>query len=222
MEAGFPIGYFRGFRTDGIFQDQDEVDGSPTINNSVQPGDLRFVDINNDGVIDDNDRTNIGNPLPEATMGFNLTFDYKNWDFGAYAFASVGNEIIRNYERNQPLTNRSTYYLDRWTGPGTSNSFPRVTSGANSNSLFSEFFVEDGSFIRLQNAQLGYSFSEKALERMGFDKFRIYISGSNLITLTEYRGYDPTTSTGEPIGGGIDYGFYPNPRTYLLGINVKF
>ncbi|NNK74296.1 MAG: SusC/RagA family TonB-linked outer membrane protein, partial [Flavobacteriaceae bacterium] len=222
MEAGFPIGYFRGFRTDGVFQTQDEVNSYPTISSSVQPGDLRFVDINNDGVIDDNDRTDIGNPLPKATMGFNFTFDYKNFDFGAYAFASVGNEIVRNYERNQPLTNRSTYYLDRWTGPGTSNSFPRVTSGANSNSLFSDFFVEDGSFIRLQNAQLGYSFSEKVLDRLGLDKFRIYISGNNLITLTEYRGYDPTTSTGQPIGGGIDYGFYPNPRTYTLGINVKF
>jgi len=222
MEAGFPIGYFRGYKTDGIFQNQADVDGYPTINNSVQPGDLRFVDINNDGVIDDNDKTDLGNPLPEATMGLNITFDYKNFDFGAYAFASVGNEIVRNYERNQPLTNRSIYYLDRWTGEGTSNSFPRVTSGANSNSLFSDFFVEDGSFVRLQNVQLGYSFSDEALEKMGFDKLRIYVSGSNLFTLTEYQGYDPTTSTGQPIGGGIDYGFYPNPRTYLLGVNVKF
>lgn len=222
MEAGFPIGYFRGYRTDGIFQNQDEVDNYPVINNTVQPGDFRFVDINNDGVIDDDDKTDLGNPIPEATMGLNITFDFKNFDFGAYAFASVGNEIVRNYERNQQLTNRSIYYLDRWTGEGTSNSFPRVTSGANANSFFSDFFVEDGSFIRLQNVQLGYSFSDDALERMGFGKLRIYVSGSNLLTLTEYRGYDPTTSTGEPIGGGIDYGFYPNPRTFLLGVNVKF
>ena len=222
MEEGFPIGYFRGFVTNGIFQNQDEIDDYPTINNNVQPGDLRFVDINEDGVIDDDDKTNIGNPLPDATMGINLSIDYKNFDFAAYAFASIGNEIVRNYERNQALTNRSVYYLDRWTGEGTSNSFPRVTSGANSNSLFSDFFVEDGSFIRLQNVQLGYSFSDKVLENSKISKLRFYISASNLVTLTKYRGYDPTASTGEPIGGGIDYGFYPNPKTFLLGMNLKF
>ena len=222
MEEGFPIGYFRGFVTNGIFQNQDEIDDYPTINNNVQPGDLRFEDINEDGVIDDDDKTNIGNPLPDATMGINLSIDYKNFDFAAYAFASIGNEIVRNYERNQALTNRSVYYLDRWTGEGTSNSFPRVTSGANSNSLFSDFFVEDGSFIRLQNVQLGYSFSDKVLENSKISKLRFYISASNLVTLTKYRGYDPTASTGEPIGGGIDYGFYPNPKTFLLGMNLKF
>ena len=222
MEEGFPIGYFRGFVTNGIFQNQDEIDDYPTINNNVQPGDLRFVDINEDGVIDDDDKTNIGNPLPDATMGINLSIDYKNFDFAAYAFASIGNEIVRNYERNQALTNRSVYYLDRWTGEGTSNSFPRVTSGANSNSLFSDFFVEDGSFIRLQNVQLGYSFSDKVLENSKISKLRFYISASNLVTLSKYRGYDPTASTGEPIGGGIDYGFYPNPKTFLLGMNLKF
>ncbi|MBT8323999.1 MAG: SusC/RagA family protein, partial [Winogradskyella sp.] len=222
MEKGFPIGYFRGFVTDGIFQTQAEVNSYPTINSSVQPGDLRFVDINNDGVIDDNDRTNIGNPLPDATMGINFSIDYKNFDFGAYAFASVGNEIVRNYERNQPRTNRTRYYLDRWRGPGTSNTFPRVTSGANSNSLFSDFYVEDGSFVRLQNVQLGYSFGDNALEKLNISKLRLYISANNLVTLTEYSGYDPTASTGQPIGGGIDYGFYPNPVTYLLGMNLKF
>ncbi|WP_299336321.1 TonB-dependent receptor [uncultured Psychroserpens sp.] len=222
MEEGFPIGYFRGFVTDGIFQNQAEVDAYPTINDAVQPGDLRFVDINNDGVIDDNDRTNIGDPLPDATMGLNLSFEYKNFDFQAYAFASVGNDIVRNYERNQPLTNRSVYYLDRWTGEGTSNSFPRATSGANSNSLFSDFFVEDGDFIRLQNVQLGYTLSDKILEGSKISKLRFYVSASNLLTLTEYRGYDPTASTGEAIGGGIDYGFYPTPKTFLLGMNLKF
>ncbi|WP_298759624.1 TonB-dependent receptor [uncultured Psychroserpens sp.] len=222
MEEGFPIGYFRGFVTDGIFQNQGEVDAYPTLNDAVQAGDLRFVDINNDGVIDDNDKTNIGDPLPDATMGLNFNFEYKNFDFQAYAFASVGNDIVRNYERNQPLTNRSVYYLDRWTGEGTSNSFPRVTSGANSNGLFSDFFVEDGDFIRLQNVQLGYSLSDEFLEDSKITKLRFYISASNLLTLTEYRGYDPTASTGEAIGGGIDYGFYPTPKTFLLGMNLKF
>ena len=222
MEAGFPIGYFRGFKTEGIFQNQSEVDAYPTINGAVQAGDLRFVDINNDGVIDDDDRTDIGNPLPSATMGLNLSLDYKNFDFVAYAFASVGNEIVRNYERNQRLTNKTSYALDRWRGEGTSNTTPRVTTGATSNTLFSDYYVEDGSFVRLQNIQLGYTFSDGAFNNKNIDKLRLYVSASNLFTLTEYRGYDPTTSSGAPIGGGIDQGFYPNPKTFLFGLNLKF
>ena len=198
------------------------MDAYPTINGAVQAGDLRFVDINNDGVIDDDDRTDIGNPLPSATMGLNLSLDYKNFDFVAYAFASVGNEIVRNYERNQRLTNKTTYALDRWRGEGTSNTTPRVTTGATSNTLFSDYYVEDGSFVRLQNIQLGYTFSDGAFNNKNIDKLRLYVSASNLFTLTEYRGYDPTTSSGAPIGGGIDQGFYPNPKTFLFGLNLKF
>lgn len=222
MEAGYPIGYFRGYKTDGIFQTQADVDAYPTITDRVQAGDLKFVDLNNDGIIDDNDKTNLGNPLPDATMGLNLSLDYKNFDFVAYAFASVGNEIVRNYERNQDLTNKSIYYLDRWTGAGTSNTSPRVTTGANSNTLFSDFYVEDGSFVRLQNVQLGYTFSENAFKNSKISKLRLYVSASNLVTLTKYRGYDPTASSGAPIGGGIDQGFYPSPKTFLLGANLKF
>ncbi|MFC0603880.1 SusC/RagA family TonB-linked outer membrane protein [Winogradskyella pulchriflava] len=222
MEAGHPIGYFRGYKTNGIFQNQAQIDNSPILNNNTRPGDLIFVDINDDGVIDEDDKTNIGDPLPDATMGLNISFDYKNFDFGAYAFASVGNDIVRNYERNLPNTNRSVYYLDRWTGEGSTNSFPRVTTGATNNTLFSDFYVEDGSFIRLQNVQLGYSISSDTAEKWGINKLRFYVSASNLFTLTEYSGYDPTASTGEPIGGGIDYGFYPNPRTYLVGMNLNF
>ena len=221
MEAGFPIGYFRGYMTDGIFQNQAELDAYPTINDQVQAGDLRFVDQNNDGVIDDEDRVNLGDPIPDATMGLNLSLDYKNFDFSAYAFASVGNEIVRNYERNQNLTNRTVNYLNRWTGEGTSNTDPRVTSGANSNGLFSDYFVEDGSFVRLQNVQLGYTFTPES-EDSKISKLRLYVSASNLFTLTEYRGYDPTASSGAPIGGGIDQGFYPNPKTFLFGLNLKF
>ena len=155
-------------------------------------------------------------------MGLNISLEYKNFDFLAYAFASVGNEIVRNYERNQINTNRSIYVLDRWTGEGTSNSTPRVTNGANSNSLFSDYFVEDGSFVRLQNVQLGYTFSDKSLKNSKLQELRFYISASNLLTLTEYTGYDPSASSGAPIGGGIDQGFYPNPKTFLLGLNLKF
>jgi TonB-linked SusC/RagA family outer membrane protein len=221
MENGKPLGYFYGLQTDGLFQNQADVDAHATQANAA-PGDLRFIDQNNDGVIDTNDRTDIGNPIPDATMGFNLSFNYKSWDFGSYAFASLGNDIVRNYERNQPLVNKSVYTINRWTGEGSTNTYPRVTTGATSNTLFSDFFVEDGSFIRIQNVQIGYTLSNKVVERMGADKIRFYLSANNIYTFTKYTGYDPSASSGSPIGAGIDQGFYPVPRTYLVGFNFKF
>lgn len=221
MEAGFPIGYFRGYRTDGIFQSQAEIDAHATQVDAV-PGDIRFVDTNGDGSITVEDQTYIGDPIPDLTLGFNFSVDYKNFDFLAYAFASVGNDIVRNYERFQPLTNRSTNFLDRWTGPGTSNTEPRVTTAATSNTQFSDFFVEDGSFIRVQNIQLGYTLPTTLTQRLKLDLFRVYASVTNAFTLTKYRGYDPAASSGAPIGAGIDNGFYPTPKTFLLGLNAKF
>jgi len=221
MQAGKPIGFFYGLETNGIFQNQAEVDAHATQANTG-PGDIRFVDQNGDGQIDSEDRIDIGNPIPDATMGLNLSVNYKNFDFGAYAFASIGNDIVRNYERNQPLVNRSVFTINRWTGEGSTNQYPRLTTGATSNTLFSDFFVEDGSFVRIQNAQLGYTIPNQAMEKVGIDKLRIYLSANNIYTFTKYRGYDPSASSGAPIGAGIDQGFYPVPRTYLLGLNLKF
>jgi len=221
MEPGKPIGYFYGLETNGIFQTQAEVDAAATQANAA-PGDIRFVDQNGDGVIDSDDRTDIGDPIPDLTMGANIGFTFKNWDFNAYAFASLGNEIVRNFERNQPNTNRTNAFLGRWTGPGTTDSFPRVTVGATSNNQFSDFFVEDGSYLRLQNVQVGYTLDSDLIANTGVEKFRVYASVNNAFTLTEYSGYDPSASNGAPIGGGIDQGFYPVPRIYMLGINMKF
>ena len=221
MEPGKPIGYFYGLETNGIFQTQAEVDAAATQANAA-PGDIRFVDQNGDGVIDSDDRTDIGDPIPDLTMGANIGFTFKNWDFNAYAFASLGNEIVRNFERNQPNTNRTNAFLGRWTGPGTTDSFPRVTVGATSNNQFSDFFVEDGSYLRLQNVQIGYTLDSDLIANTGVEKFRVYASVNNAFTLTEYSGYDPSASNGAPIGGGIDQGFYPVPRIYMLGINMKF
>ena len=221
MEVGLPIGYFYGYQTAGIFQTQAEVDAHASQTNA-NPGDLRFADLNGDGEITPEDRTNLGDPIPELTMGMNFSFDYKSFDFNMYAFASLGNDMVRNYERNLALTNRPAYFLDRWTGPGTSNTFPRVTTGATGNTLFSDFYVEDGSFVRLQNVQVGYSFNAINTAKLGVDKLRLYLSASNLFTLTKYKGYDPTASNGNPLGGGLDNGFYPTPKTFLLGLNVNF
>jgi hypothetical protein len=155
-------------------------------------------------------------------MGFNLSLNYKNFEFNMYSFANIGNEIVRNYERDQVNVNLISRRLDRWTGPGTSNFEPRVTSGANSNKVFSDYFVEDGSFLRVQTISLGYNFPETLYKSIGASSIKLYAKVDNAFTLTEYSGYDPTASTGEPIGGGIDLGFYPIPRIYTLGLNVKF
>lgn len=225
MEVGQPIGYFYGLKTDGIFQTQAEVDAHPSqagLGNAAQPGDLRFVDVNQDGQIDANDRTFIGKPLPDFIMGFNVALDYKNFDFSAYAYAELGKDMVRNYERDQKNVNRLDYYLDRWTGPGTSNEVPRATTGATSNKLFSDFFVEDASFLRIQNIQLGYTIPSDVTSKVGVSKFRIYASVNNAFTFSKYKGFDPAATNGNALGGGIDPGFYPVTRQYLLGLNVSF
>ncbi|WP_405269611.1 SusC/RagA family TonB-linked outer membrane protein [Cellulophaga sp. Ld12] len=225
MEAGLPIGYFYGLKTDGIFQNQAEIDAHPSqigLGSEAAPGDIRFVDVNGDGSIDFDDSTNLGNPIPDFTMGLNVSFDYKNFDFQTYIFASIGNDIVRNYDRNNPITNQSVYALNRWTGEGSTNEYPRVTNGATSNILFSDFYVEDGSFVRAQNMQLGYSLNSEGIKDVGISKLRLYVSASNVFTFSKYKGFDPSASSGDPIGSGFDSGFYPVPRTYLLGLNLKF
>jgi TonB-linked SusC/RagA family outer membrane protein len=225
MEVGMPIGYFYGYKTDGVFQNQTEVNVHPSqiaLGANAAPGDLRYADANGDGVIDTKDRTNLGNPIPKATMGFNLQLSYKNLDFAAYTFASVGNDMVRNYERTLSDANRLNYVLGRWTGEGTSISTPRVTTGASTNNVFSDYYVEDASYLRIQNIQLGYTLNSTFSEKAGITKLRLYTGVNNLYTFTKYRGFDPGASNGAPIGGGIDYGFYPTPRTYLLGLNINF
>ena len=225
MQEGFALGYFYGYKTDGIFQNDAEVAAHPSqlaLGAEATPGDIRFVDVNGDGVINSDDRTDLGSAIPVATMGFNIQLEYKNFDFSAYSFASVGNEMVRNYERNLSDLNKLSYTLDRWTGEGTSNTVPKVTTAATSNGVFSDYFVEDASFIRLQTVQLGYSLNSKFLEKLKIQKIRMYAMANNLVTLTKYRGFDPAASSGDPIGGGIDYGFYPQARTLILGLNVNF
>lgn len=224
MEEGFPLGYFYGYQTNGIFQTQAEVNAHPSqkaLGAEAQPGDLRFVDINGDGVIDTRDKTNIGNPIPDFIMGLNLSFNYKNFDFSAYAFASLGNEIVRNYERVQPNVNKLAYTLDRWTGPGTSNNVPRVTYAETANTVFSDFYVEDGSFLRLQRVTLGYQLPENIVSKFKIQELRFYVAVDNMFTITKYMGYDPAASSGAPIGSGFDSGFYPASRVYSFGLNLN-
>jgi TonB-linked SusC/RagA family outer membrane protein len=225
MEVGQPLGYFYGYQTDGIFQNQAEVDAHPSqaaVGAAAQPGDIRYKDVNGDGVIDSHDKTNVGDPIPDATMGINLQFYYKGFDLAAYGFSSIGNDMVRNYERTTPDVNRSNYVLDRWHGEGTSNTVPRVTTGTSANNVFSNYFVEDASFFRIQNVQLGYTLNQDFTKKAGITKLRFYAGVNNLYTFTKYRGFDPGASSGIPLASGIDFGFYPVPRTYLLGLNLNF
>ena len=225
MEVGLPIGYFYGYKTDGLFQSQEEVDAHPSqsaLGAEAVPGDIRYVDFDGDGDLDSDDRTNIGDPIPEVTMGLNLSLKYKGFDFVAYAFASIGNDMVRNYERAQANVNKLSTNLNRWTGAGTSNSVPRLTTAATANNIFSEYYVEDASFLRMQNLQLGYTIPSDLTEKIHIDKLRVYAGVSNLFTLTDYTGFDPAASSGSPIGGGIDDGFYPAARTYTFGLNLNF
>jgi TonB-linked SusC/RagA family outer membrane protein len=225
MQEGYEMGYFYGYKTDGIFQNQQEVDAAPDqskLGAVAQVGDIRYKDLNGDGVVTDADRTDLGSPVPEFTMGFNIQMNYKLFDFSVYTNSSIGNYMVRDYERTLTDVNRLDYVLDRWTGEGTSNTVPRVTTAATANNLFSDYYVEDASFLRIQNLQFGYTIDPKSTEKAYMSKVRIYAAVNNLYTFTNYKGYDPSATSGAAIGGGIDSGFYPLPRTYMLGLNLNF
>jgi len=220
FEEGFSPGYFYGYKTDGIFQNQNEVEAH-AIQPGAQPGDIRYVDVNSDGVVNDDDRTKIGDPFADFTLGWNLAMDYKNFDFNVFTYASVGGDIFRAYERNLNFTNRFAETLDRWT-EGTSNSEPRVTFiDSNNNRRPSDRYVEDGSFVKIKNIQVGYSLPESLYKTSGFSKIRIYAQIKNAYTFTKYSGYDPEISSGV-LDTGIDRGSYPIPRIWSVGVNVKF
>jgi len=226
FEEGQPIGYFIGYETDGIFQTQQEIDESPVEQRGAQPGDLRFVDQDGDGEInfnDDSDKINIGSPIPDFTFGLTLRAEYKGIDLSANVYSSIGQEIIRNYERQQPFANQQDYIINRWTGPGSTDEVPRVTTGSTRNNVFSDFYVEDGSFVRLRNVQVGYTFPESWLDIAGVESFRLYVSVNNLLTITNYSGYDPDIGNfGGVLSSGVDYGYYPQARVFMGGFNISF
>ena len=183
-------------------------------------------------MLDNNDRTDLGNPIPDMTMGLNIALTRRAFDFVAYAFSSIGNDIVRNYERVQPNVNKTRRSLERWTGEGSTNSDPRLTTAATTNTIFSDYYVEDGSFLRLQKLQLGYTLPKSIAQKIRTDNLRLYVSVNNLLTLTKYSGFDPVSLRGpnndegepetSPLGIGFDYGVYPQARTYIVGINLNF
>ncbi len=226
FQEGYAIGYFNGFQTNGIFQTQLDIDNSSVIQEGAKPGDLIFVDQNGDGVInfnDDSDKTNIGSPIPDFTLGLAFAIKYKGFDLSANLYAALGQEIIRNFERQQPYANQLDYVINRWTGPGSTNIHPRLTTEATRNNVFSDYYVENGSFLRLRNLQFGYTLPEKLSLKFKAQSLRIYVSANNLLTLTGYQGFDPDIgSSGGTLSSGVDYGFYPQARTIMGGVIIKF
>lgn len=221
FEEGFSPGYFYGYKTDGIFQNQAEVDAHAT-QSGAQAGDIRYVDVNGDGIIDGDDRAQIGDPFPDFIIGWNLVLNYKSFDFSLFTYASVGGDVYRAYERNLNYTNRFAGTLDRWTGAGTSDSEPRVAFiDSNNNRRASDRYVEDGSYAKIKNIQLGYTLPKSVTQRAGFSQIRVYAQVKNAYTFTNYSGFDPEISSGV-LDTGIDRGTYPQPRTWLVGVNVKF
>ncbi len=221
--AGFPIAYFYGFVHDGIYQTNTEILKSPanTIA-TVQPGDIKFKDVNGDGVITTDDRTMIGNPTPDFTYGGSISLSYKGFDLGVDLQGVYGNEIYRAW--NQGTFADFNYLagrLNRWNGIGTSNWEPILSTKRAINYQNSSYYIEDGSFFRIRNLQLGYAFGPNMLGRAGIKSLRIYLNAQNLGTFANNTGFTPEIGGGAT-SFGIDNGTYPVPAIYSAGINLNF
>jgi hypothetical protein len=230
--VGQPIGSFYGYEIAGIFQNQAQLDAEPNFDNQGV-GDFQYVDQNGlndegeftgepDGNMSAADRDYIGSPIPDFIYGFSFTLGYKAFELAADIQGQVGNEIY-NGKRAQrfALANYQELWLNRWTGPGTSSTVPQASAGG-ANFEPSEFFVEDGSYLRLRTVTLSYTLPTAASDNIGLSDARVYLRGTNLFTLTDYSGYTPEIGVGSPTAAGIDLGEYPVTAIYSVGINVSF
>jgi TonB-linked SusC/RagA family outer membrane protein len=222
-DQGQPFGSFFGYVADGLFQTVEEVRSHATQNGGTAPGDIRFKDLNNDGIINAADRTFIGNPNPDFTYGVNNTLSWQGFDLNVFVQGSQGNQI---YNQNRYLLESALYgnssgsarVLDRWTGAGTSNDVPRAVAGDPNNNLrVSSYYLEDGSYLRIKTLTLGYTLPKGIMDRISAKQLRVYVSGQNLLTLTKYTGFDPEVGS-----RGVDLGVYPQPRVFLAGLNIGF
>lgn len=229
-EVGEPIGYFRGYIVDGIYQQDEEV--NKALQPNAQAGDFRFRDVNGDGVLSDADRVKLGSPWPSLTYGANMDFSYKGFDLNILLQGVAGNEIFHvnkfstypiKYFGGSGVINASAEVLNRWTPENGGNTVPRLTyTDANGNyANVSSFYIEKGDFLRLRNVTLGYSLPSGLFADEGLIKrIRVYVSAQNLLTFTQYSGFDPEIGSTSPLASGVDDGVYPIPRTYMLGLRV--
>lgn len=226
-QNGYPFPFFYGYKTAGIFQNEAEVqsytnaEGKLLQPNAV-PGDVRFVDVDNDGSITENDRTKIGKGMPDWTFGFNINVNWRNFDFSMMWQGTAGNDIFDATRRTDiTATNLPSWMLARWTGEGTSNRIPRLVQGDSYNWQSSDLYVYDGSYLRLKNIQLGYTLPKKLTQKALISSLRLYVAAENLFTFTKYHGFDPEISSGGT-SLGIDYGVYPQARVWTIGANLSF
>lgn len=225
-ENGLPFPFFYGRKTDGIFQTMDEVHAyvnaeGKMIQPDATPGDVRFVDINGDGQITDDDRTNIGNGNPDWTFGFNFNFDWKGFDLGLFLQGVQGADVFDGTYRTDVFSgNYPTWMLGRWTGEGTSNKYPKLAN-FDKNWVVSDIYVCDGSYLRVKNLSLGYTLPKSITRKAFIERLRIYGMVDNLVTWTKYWGFDPEIASGGT-SLGVDRGVYPQARTWTLGVNLSF
>ena len=223
VSEGYPIGYFYGYKVEGVYQNEDDIRFSP-INSvgSVTPGDLKFADVDGNGKITDNDRTMIGNPTPDFTYGFNVNLGWKNLDLTVDMMGVYGNEIYRNWgSSSYAQLNYRTEQLNRWHGEGTSNWEPLLDPSHKINQEASTYFIEDGSFFRIRNIELGYNFDKRLLNRIKVQSLRLYTNVQNPKTWSRNGGYTPEVG-GSAISFGIDGGGYPMPTVHTIGFNLTF
>lgn len=226
-QNGKPFPYFYGYKTNGIFQNMEEVnayrnkDGELIQPNAV-PGDVRFVDLDGDGAITDEDRTDIGKGMPDWTYGFNINVGWKNFDLSMMWQGTIGNDVYDATRRTDiSSSNLPSWMLNRWTGEGTSNKYPRFVSGDNTNWQSSDLYVYDGSYLRLKNIQLGYTLPRSLTKKAFVSSLRLYVAAENLLTFTKYHGFDPEISSGGT-SLGIDRGVYPQAKSWSVGANLSF
>lgn len=221
--VGQPIGFFYGYKVDGIYQTQEEIDqANINVGQQTKPGDLKFVDVNGDGKIDLNDRTKIGDPTPDFTYGISFNIGYKNFDLNVDMMGVQGNDIYRTWDNyNWAPFNYMEQRLNRWTGPGTSDSQPILNSKRTNNKLNSSYYIEDGSFFRIKNIQLSYEFDKAITQKLKMKSLKVYVNAQNPITWKNNTGYTPELG-GTAIAFGIDNGTYPMPSTYTFGFNLTF
>ncbi|MDT3401960.1 SusC/RagA family TonB-linked outer membrane protein [Mucilaginibacter terrae] len=226
---GQPFSYFYGYQTDGIFQNVAQINAYTQNGNKIQPdavpGDVKFKDLNGNGVIDPNDRTMIGNPTPKITGGFTFGLAYQGFDLNGFFTGAFGNQIFNGTRRHDfPTANMQTLYLNRWSGEGSTNTHPRFTwNDTNGNySKISDLYLENGDYVRLKTLQLGYTFNKALMSKIKLQGLRIYVSGDNLLTFTKYSGFDPEIGARGSLDIGIDRGIYPQARIYRVGLSATF
>ncbi len=228
VQVNYPVGYFYGFKTEGVFQNQQQISSwtKGFLQTDPKPGDLIFSDTNGDNQVTPDDKTLIGNPHPKFRTGFGINLGYKGFDFAITGKGAFGHQILRSYRSHadNEFHNYTTEILGRWTGEGTSNRLPRLTAGNGVNRMtVSDLYIEDGDFVRIQDITLGYDF-KTVFPKLPFGQARLYVTGRNLLTFTSYPGMDPEVGYGDsqPFVSGIDLGFYPSPSSILVGVNLKF